>query len=108
MTIEDLLINFDEMGFAPTTLCENPDEYACEWRSQLVAEIERLNTNISQAQDQILETAQRNQEYREQQVKQAKFDVLNELKQKYGFYSCYSCGHDVKSLNEIIDELLEV
>lgn len=41
MTIEDLLIDFDEMGFAPTTLCENPDEYACEWKKQLVAEIER-------------------------------------------------------------------
>ena len=44
MKIEDLLIDFDEMGFAPTTLCENPDEYAREWRGQLVAEIERLKT----------------------------------------------------------------
>lgn len=44
MKIEDLLIDFDEMGFAPTTLCENPDEYAREWREQLVAEIERLKT----------------------------------------------------------------
>ena len=42
MKIQDLLIDFDEMGFAPTTLCENPDEYAREWRKQLVAEIERL------------------------------------------------------------------
>ena len=42
MTIDELLVNFDEMGFAPTTLCENPDEYACEWKKQLLAEIERL------------------------------------------------------------------
>lgn len=42
MNIEDLLIDFDEMGFAPTTLCENPDEYAREWKKQLVVEIERL------------------------------------------------------------------
>ena len=42
MTIDELLVNFDEMGFAPTTLCGNPDEYACEWKKQLLAEIERL------------------------------------------------------------------
>ena len=42
MNIEDLLIDFDEMGFAPTTLCENPDEYAREWKKRLVVEIERL------------------------------------------------------------------
>lgn len=42
MAIADLLTDFDEMGFAPTTLCENPDEYAREWKEQLVAEIERL------------------------------------------------------------------
>ena len=35
---------------------------------------------IQMAQDQILFVAQQNQEYREQQVKQAKIDVLNELK----------------------------
>ena len=32
----------EEMGFIPTTLCENPDECACEWKKQLVAKIERL------------------------------------------------------------------
>lgn len=38
---------------------------------------------------------------------QAKIDVLNELKEKYGFYSCYSFKNDVKSLSEIIDELIK-
>ena len=42
MTIDELLVNFDEMGFIPTTLCENPDEYACKWKKQLLAEIEQL------------------------------------------------------------------
>lgn len=42
MNIEYLLIDFDKMGFAPTTICENPDEYAREWKKQLVVEIERL------------------------------------------------------------------
>ena len=42
MTIDELLVDFDEMGFAPTTLCENPDEYACKWKRQLLTEIEQL------------------------------------------------------------------
>ena len=49
MRIEDLLIDFDEMGFAPTTLCENPDKYACEWKRQLLAEIDRLKIQLAQA-----------------------------------------------------------
>lgn len=39
--------------------------------------------------------------------KQAKIEVLNELKKEYGFYSCYSFKNDVKSLSEIIDELIK-
>ena len=42
MAIDELLIDFDEMGFAPTTLCENPNEYACKWKRQLLAEINAL------------------------------------------------------------------
>lgn len=39
--------------------------------------------------------------------KQAQIDVLNKLKEKYGFYSCYSWHCDTKSLSEIIDEFIE-
>lgn len=46
MNIEDLLIDFDEMGFAPTTICPNPDEYACGWKMKLVAEINRQQSEI--------------------------------------------------------------
>lgn len=42
MNIEDLLICFDKMGFVPTMLFENQEEYAREWKRQLVVEIERL------------------------------------------------------------------
>ena len=49
MNIDELLVDFDEMGFAPTTLCENPDEYACKWKRQLSAEIDRLKTQLAQA-----------------------------------------------------------
>lgn len=40
--IEDLLIEFDEMGFAPTTVCPIPDEYAIEWREKVRTEFEHL------------------------------------------------------------------
>ena len=40
-------------------------------------------------------------------VKQAKIDVLAELKQKYGFYICCSWSHATKLLGEIIDEFIE-
>ena len=49
MTIDELLVDFDEMGFAPTTLCENPDEYACKWKRQLLTEIDRLKIQLEQA-----------------------------------------------------------
>ena len=40
-------------------------------------------------------------------VKQAKIDVLNKLKEKYGFYICCSWSHATKLLGEIIDEFIE-
>lgn len=45
-------------------------------------EIERFKADISQAQDQILATAQKNQEYREQQIKQAKQETAKEILQR--------------------------
>lgn len=42
--IEDFLIEFDEMGFAPITLCPDPEKYAIEWREKVRAEFERLET----------------------------------------------------------------
>ena len=30
--INDLFIDFDEMGFCPTTLVKNPEAYAIQWR----------------------------------------------------------------------------
>lgn len=88
MTIDELLIDFDEMGFTPTTLCENPNEYACEWKKQLLAEIERLKAEYEKLQSnaEILARGVRdlNHENYEltEKIKQAKIDVLNELKTK--------------------------
>ena len=49
--------------------------------------------------EQVLE---QNQKYREQQVKQAKIDVLNELKEK-----CKFDGHAVAVYKNDIDELIK-
>lgn len=49
-TITDLLIEFDEMGFAPTTVCENPEQYAIDWRERVRKEFTRLtaeNDNLT-------------------------------------------------------------
>ena len=40
----DLLIEFDEMGFAPTTVCEDPEEYAKKWRDQVWEAVKALET----------------------------------------------------------------
>lgn len=40
--IDDLLTEFDEMGFAPTNLCDNPERKAKLWKSALVYELRLL------------------------------------------------------------------
>lgn len=40
--ISDLLTEFDEMGFAPTTLHPDPEQYAIDWRDQVRKEFARL------------------------------------------------------------------
>lgn len=39
VAIDDLLIEFDEMDFAPTNLCDNPEGKAKLWKSALVYEL---------------------------------------------------------------------
>ena len=53
MNINDLLIEFDEMGYCPTTLCENPNEQAIKWKNNLIIEIEKLNLKIAKLEDMI-------------------------------------------------------
>lgn len=44
--IEDLLVDFDEMGFMPTTTCLYPNEYALQWKQKLISEVERLRLSL--------------------------------------------------------------
>lgn len=77
MTIDELLIDFDEMGFVPTTLCENPDEYARDWRKQLLVEIKRLKSENKQLKT---ECALLDDELCI--ARQDTIDVLNKVKEK--------------------------
>ena len=69
--------------------------------------INRYKDEIKRLKNKILAVAQQNQEYRERQVKQAKIDVLAELKNKYGFYVCCTWSRATKLLGEIIDEFID-
>ena len=77
MAIDELLIDFDEMGFVPTTLCENPDEYARDWKRQLLVEIKRLKSENKQLKT---ECALLDDELRI--ARQDTIDVLNKVKEK--------------------------
>ena len=62
----------------PRTCCERfCQDVLCKDALELINEQEK---SIQSAQDSILSLAQQNQEYREQQVKQAQIDVLNKIK----------------------------
>lgn len=41
-TIANLLVEFDEMGFAPTALCPNAEEYAINWKNKLINAIQGI------------------------------------------------------------------
>lgn len=41
--ITDLLVTFDELGFAPTILHPEPEKCAIEWKQNLVNALERLH-----------------------------------------------------------------
>lgn len=56
--LTDLLIEFDEMGFAPTTPCPNSEKYAIGWRGKVRKEIERLkaeNTALKERLEKAVE-----------------------------------------------------
>lgn len=46
--LTDLLIEFDEMGFCPTTVCPHPEQYAIEWKEQIVKEIQKLQAEVAE------------------------------------------------------------
>lgn len=45
--ITDLLVDFDEMGFCPTTSCPDPDAYAIEWRNKMTNALKGYRTELA-------------------------------------------------------------
>lgn len=54
--LTDLLIEFDEMGFCPTTVCPNPEQTAIEWKEQIVKEIQKLQAENADLHEKLKET----------------------------------------------------
>lgn len=75
-------------------------------KRELATALKQSEDNYSRAFER-LKAQQREIEQLKAENKQAKIDVLMELKEKYGFYLCYSWNYDVKSLNEMVDEMIE-
>lgn len=49
----DLLIEFDEMGFAPTTVCEDAEEYAMKWKERVWEEVKLLEAENAELRGRI-------------------------------------------------------
>ena len=49
----DLMIEFDEMGFAPTTVCENAEEYATKWEDQVREAVKALENENAALRDRL-------------------------------------------------------
>ena len=116
MTIDELLVDFDEMGFAPTTLCENPDEYACKWKRQLLTEIEQLTRELAKEQEacakcelkQSWELFWRDKEI--DRLRAEKKNVVKEFAKKLkARITRYIGRHDlsVRFFNDIVSDLLK-
>ena len=101
MTIDELLVDFDEMGFAPTTLCENPDEYACKWKRQLLTEIDRLKIQLEQANAGIVNCGG---------CKLVEINVVRDFAEKLkARITRFTGRHDlsVRFFNDIVSDLLK-
>lgn len=88
-----------------------------ELHKDVLTLITEQEKSIQMAQDSILSLAQQNQEYREQQVKQAKIDMLNrvmtyinnKIEEEYGDMSD-SVNYltiDIDDFDDFIDELIK-
>lgn len=51
--LPDLLIEFDEMGFAPTVPCSDLEKYAIEWREKVRIEFEHLKSENIKLKKQV-------------------------------------------------------
>ena len=75
LKIQNLCIEFDEMGYEPTTLCENPEQMAKKWKTDLMYEIGLFLDEAMGIKARYNELKAENERLK-QQVKQAQIDEL--------------------------------
>lgn len=76
--LNDLMTEFDEMGYCPTTLCPDPDAAARDWKVRLMCAVNQIER---EARKEILqEVAESNA------IKYDNFDMndLKKIAKKYG------------------------
>ena len=75
-SLTDLLIEFDEMGFAPTTVCPNLEQYATEWRERVRKEFARLTAENAELRATLskMETVEKELRARLQEIKEENDD----------------------------------
>ena len=131
LKIQNLCIEFDEMGYEPTTLCENPEQTAKKWKSDLMYEIglfldeamgikarynelkaenERLTERLGQILLSIDTVKEMNamcniDEQRKQAVKEFTGKIKAKLNAIYGKTICSDL--DTEVITDIIEELLK-
>ena len=87
--ITELLIDFDEMGFAPTTLVPDPEAYAIEWRNkitkafnELAEENERLKLAPKIGSVPVTEALEIINKYCESYIKKARADTVRKMQER--------------------------
>ena len=131
LKIQNLCIEFDEMGYEPTTLCENPEQTAKKWKSDLMYEIglfldeamgikarynelKAENERLTERLGQILLSIDTVKEMNamcniDEQRKQAVKDFAEKIKAKLNdiFGKTICSDLDTEDITDIIDELLK-
>ena len=131
LKIQNLCIEFDEMGYEPTTLCENPEQTAKKWKSDLMYEIglfldeamgikarynelkaenERLTERLKQVLLSIDTVKEMNamcniDDQRKQAIKEFADKIKAKLNAIFGKTICSDL--DTEDITDIIDELLK-
>lgn len=90
----DLLTEFDEMGYIPTTFTGNPEQVAIDWKNRLIAAIEAENAALCERLDKAVDKELIAKELAEIFDCPCNFTPLDEEMQKY-------CGDDCIDDSEV-------
>ena len=104
--IIDLLAEFDEMGYAPTTLCENPGQEAKTWKAELICELKRLDAIIQDNADSAATLIAEQKKFAKEQRQLAVKEFAQKLKARL---EKFIWKHNIPEciFNDVIADLLK-